>query len=174
MSTVRYKGYQGSVTFEDGRLIIQVMHIDDFLTSECTDASNVDAEFVQLVDGYLDTCKRYGRDPAPPFKGTFNVRIPPELHKKIAYAAADSDESLNSWVAQALEQQLKSDHERDRLVEAVESIYVKQLSERARTHAQAASKEARRTPLHAGRNAIRLIEGYSVAKRTAVTFRRPS
>ena len=34
MTQLRYKDYQGAVTFADGTLIIQILHIDDLITTE--------------------------------------------------------------------------------------------------------------------------------------------
>jgi len=35
------------------------------------------------VEDYLETCKALGREPQKVYKGVFNVRIEPELHKKV-------------------------------------------------------------------------------------------
>ncbi|MCD8323787.1 MAG: type II toxin-antitoxin system HicB family antitoxin, partial [Clostridiales bacterium] len=45
-----------------------------------------------------------GKNPDKEFKGTFNVRIPPDLHKKLALKANAKNESLNSMVVRAIEQ----------------------------------------------------------------------
>jgi predicted HicB family RNase H-like nuclease len=37
---------------------------------------------------YLEICKEQGNEPEKAFKGTFNVRISPELHQRVAVAAA--------------------------------------------------------------------------------------
>lgn len=102
MNTLRYKDYQGSVCFEDGHLILQILHIDDIVTSECDSASEAQASFEELVDDYLETCKQIGKEPSRPFKGAFNVRVTPELHKRIAMAATEKNETMNAWVANAL------------------------------------------------------------------------
>jgi predicted HicB family RNase H-like nuclease len=103
MSVLRYKDYQGSVDFEDDRLIIRILHIDDFITTEIDSASKAQAAFAELVDDYLATCAELGKEPCKPFKGSFNVRVTPELHRCVAMAAAAADESMNAWIAKALE-----------------------------------------------------------------------
>jgi predicted HicB family RNase H-like nuclease len=102
MSALRYKDYQGSATYEDGHLLIQILHIDDFITTECDSASGAQAAFEELVDDYLETCAELGKTPSKPFRGSFNVRISPELHKAAAMAAANAGESLNALVSRAL------------------------------------------------------------------------
>jgi predicted HicB family RNase H-like nuclease len=102
MSAVRHKDFQGSVEFEDGRLVIRILHIDDLITTEVDSAAKAQAAFEELVDDYLVTCKELGKEPSKPFKGSFNVRVPPELHRQVAMAAADAGESMNAWIEQAL------------------------------------------------------------------------
>jgi predicted HicB family RNase H-like nuclease len=102
MSVLRYKDYLGSVCFEDDHLVIQILHIDDFITTECDRASEAQSAFEELVDDYIATCAELNKTPSKPFKGTFNVRIPPALHKQAALAASERGESLNALIAQAL------------------------------------------------------------------------
>lgn len=106
MSTVRYRDYQGSVDFEDNKLVIRVLHIDDLITTEVESAADVEAAFAELVEDYLATCAEVGKEPARPFKGLFNVRVPPDLHRQAAFAAARNEVTLNSFVTTALEEKL--------------------------------------------------------------------
>lgn len=107
MTTLRYKDYQGSVSYEDGTLVLQILHIDDFITTECDSASDVKMVFEALVDDYLATCADVGKEPNRPFKGSFNVRVSPELHRRAAMAAAEEGISLNAWVERAMAQRLE-------------------------------------------------------------------
>jgi predicted HicB family RNase H-like nuclease len=106
MSILTYKGYQASVTYEEETLFIRVLHIDDTLIEECEIASEVSETFHALIDDYIETCREVGREPNKPFKGSFNVRITPELHRVAAMSAALSEKSLNAWVAEAIEEKL--------------------------------------------------------------------
>ena len=63
----------------------------DFQTSNIAD---VEKEFHCAVDDYLIFCSEY--------KGTFNVRIKPELHKKLAFKALEDGDSLNKAVEKAI------------------------------------------------------------------------
>jgi predicted HicB family RNase H-like nuclease len=103
MIALHYKDFQGSVDFEDGRLVIQILHIDDLITTEIDSAAAAQGAFEELVDDYVETCKQLGKEPCKPFKGSFNVRIAPELHRQVAMAAVDSGcESMNAWVEASL------------------------------------------------------------------------
>jgi predicted HicB family RNase H-like nuclease len=106
MKPITYKGYQASVEWEDGSLFIKVLHIDDLLVAECDAASEVEACAKALIDDYIDTCVEEGREPQKPFKGSFNVRMEPDLHRKSAMAAADIGVSLNAWICMAVTEKL--------------------------------------------------------------------
>lgn len=58
--------------------------------------------FANCIDNYLDLCKQVGKEPQKEFKGSFNVRIPSELHKQIAMLAAQQKITLNQYVINAL------------------------------------------------------------------------
>jgi predicted HicB family RNase H-like nuclease len=47
------------------------------------------------------SCKKWSKQEKP-FKGSFNVRIPVELHQKAALLAMESKEFLNNLVAEAI------------------------------------------------------------------------
>jgi len=108
MKTIGYKGYQASVEYDDGVLYVKVLHIDDLLIGECLSAAEAPKVMQELVDDYLVDCAELGREPTKPFKGTFNVRVGPELHKRAAISAAEAGVSLNNWVQSALEEKLAS------------------------------------------------------------------
>jgi predicted HicB family RNase H-like nuclease len=51
---------------------------------------------------FLEMCLEKGVEPRRTFSGKFNVRIPPELHAKLALEAAAEGKSLNAVVAEKL------------------------------------------------------------------------
>ena len=102
MKHVEYKGFQGAVSYEDGLLVVQILHITDFVVAECDSASAVDDVFRELVDEYIADCEALGREPNKPFKGTFNVRVSPELHRQAVLSATRHEQSLNSWISDAV------------------------------------------------------------------------
>jgi len=120
---VTYRGYQGSVTYEDGALIIRVLHIRDFVSDECESATEVEKAFQELVEEYLADCAKLGKEPDRPFKGSFNVRVEPELHRQAAMKAAEGGCSLNDFVASAIREHVKR-------AEAVQKSHVAEFRER--------------------------------------------
>lgn len=103
---LKYKNFGGDISYGDGRLIIKLLHIDDTITDECDSASEAQGVFESLVDEYLLTCELIGKEPCKPFKGSFNVRLTPDLHRQSAMAALENGESLNTWVKGAIESEL--------------------------------------------------------------------
>ena len=103
-STIEHKGYIGSVEYsaEDKCFFGKLEMIDDLVTFEADNANDLEINFIDAVDGYLSTCKELSREPQKSYKGVFNVRIDPELHKKIYKEALKAGISLNAFVQQAL------------------------------------------------------------------------
>jgi predicted HicB family RNase H-like nuclease len=60
-------------------------------------------EFKKSLDVCLDVCKEKGIEPRKHFSGKFNLRIPPDLHERLAMAAQAQGKSLNSLAQEALE-----------------------------------------------------------------------
>ena len=60
-------------------------------------------EFKKSLDVFLEVCKEQGIEPRRQFSGKFNLRIPPELHEKLAMAAEVQGKSLNALAQEALQ-----------------------------------------------------------------------
>lgn len=104
MNTMTYKGYEGSVEYsaEDNCLFGKVLYIRSLLSYEGQTLDEIRTDFQDAVDDYLELCKEKGWTPEKPFKGSFNVRVSPEVHRGLALAAAKRGESLNKYVAEVL------------------------------------------------------------------------
>ena len=103
-STMEYKGYVGSVEFseEDGLFYGKVMGIRALISYEGTTAHELVDDFHGAVEDYLALCEAEGKEPEKAYKGSFNVRISPELHKQAAIFATTHGISMNSFVENAL------------------------------------------------------------------------
>lgn len=102
---LEYKSFIGSVLFsaEDEVFHGKIEGIDDLVTFEGASVSDLKAAFVEAVEDYLETRAEIGKKPEKSYTGTFNVRIKPELHKKVARKAFKHGYSLNQMVEKALE-----------------------------------------------------------------------
>lgn len=100
-----YKNYSGTVEFsaEDNCLFGKVIGIKSLLSYEGETVDELKADFEAVIDEYLADCTERGVEPEQPFKGTFNVRISPELHRNIAVYAKTHGKSLNAAVTEAIE-----------------------------------------------------------------------
>ena len=103
-----YKGFVGSVHFsaDDSVFHGRIEGIDDLVTFEGASVEELKAGFKEAVEDYLELCKRTGKRVEKSYRGTFNVRVPPELHRKAARQSALRGISLNQLVQQALEAEL--------------------------------------------------------------------
>ncbi len=105
-NVLEYKGYYTKVEYsaEDKVLHGKIEGINDLVTFECKNAKDVEKEFHTAVDDYLIFCEENNTPPNKPYRGVFNVRINPELHKLAAMEAAMEGITLNQFVAQAVEE----------------------------------------------------------------------
>lgn len=112
--TLQYKGYDGSVEYsaEDRLLHGSLLGIRDAIVYEGTDVDSLESSFRAAVDEYLAFCAAEGKTPDRPFKGSFNVRVGAELHKRAALFAERHNQKLNSVVSKALEDFLSEAHSR--------------------------------------------------------------
>ena len=88
-SMLEYKGYHATVEYdaEDDIFVGEVFGIADSLNFHGTSVEELKAMFRQSIDNYLELCKQIGKNPEKEFRGSFNVRISPELHRKAALEA---------------------------------------------------------------------------------------
>ena len=103
-NTMEYKNYVGTIEFseEDGVLFGKVMGVRSLISYEGTTVKELLADFHEAVDSYLALCKEEGIVPEKSYKGSFNVRVSPELHKMAAIRAAENDITLNRFVEEAM------------------------------------------------------------------------
>ena len=104
-NTIEYKGYLGSIEFseEDGMFFGKVMGIRSLISYEGENAHDLIEGFHGAVDDYLEMCEAEGIEAEKAYKGSFNVRISPELHKQAVIAAMARQITLNSFVESSIE-----------------------------------------------------------------------
>ena len=101
-----YKGYIGTVEYSanDDILFGKVIGINGLISYEGDSIQSLKQDFEDAVDSYLEACLEKNIEPQKTYKGSFNVRISPELHKVLAIYAAKKNKSLNSTVEDALKE----------------------------------------------------------------------
>lgn len=107
---MEYKDYTGSVRYSDEDEVFygKVMFIPDLVNYEGTDVKSLKKSFHEAVDDYLETCSQLGKKPARPCKGSFNVRMPEELHRRAVVYAEAHAKKLNAVVSEAVEKFLET------------------------------------------------------------------
>ena len=102
---MEYKGYTAEIVFDEQSDAFhgRVRHLRDVVTFESDSVEGLRREFRSSVDDYLEFCEELGQEPERPYSGRFVVRLDPGLHRDAALAAELAGESLNAWVAHAIE-----------------------------------------------------------------------
>ena len=108
-NTISYKGYIGSVEFSepDELFFGKVQGIRALISYEGTTARELVADFHHAVDDYLTLCETANKTPEVPYKGSLNVRFKdPDTHRRAAIYAITHNQSLNSFIEEAVESKL--------------------------------------------------------------------
>lgn len=108
MNTLVYKDFIASVSYsaEDEAFYGKIEHISDLITFESDNARGLKSAFHKAVEDYIAFCREKGIEPEKPFKGSFNIRINPSLHKRAYMKAMQSGMSLNKFIEATLEKEL--------------------------------------------------------------------
>ncbi len=104
MNYLEYKGYLGTVEYssEDDVLFGTVVGLQNSLISyEGNSLKELKKDFQDAVDDYIRSFPDVSMIEKP-CKGSFNVRIGPELHVQAIIKAKERKQSLNSFVKEAI------------------------------------------------------------------------
>lgn len=109
MKHLTHKGYSASVTFEaDSDVFVgRLAGISDIITFEADNVEGLKSAFIEAVDDYLDHCEKIGKRPQKSYSGKMLLRLPPELHAKIAERAELNHLSINEFAERTLQRAIK-------------------------------------------------------------------
>lgn len=107
-NALEYKGYSGTVEFSAADEVFygKLSGIRDVVTFEADSVSKLKKAFKEAVDDYIETCQKTGKNPDKEFKGSFNVRIKPKIHRLAVMKSASLNISLNQFVERVLEKEV--------------------------------------------------------------------
>ena len=107
-NVMEYKGYIGGVEFssEDNVFHGKLEGISDLVTFEGDSVKQLARAFRESVDDYIETCKEIGKDPEKTYKGSFNVRIKPHVHRLAALHSSAMKISLNKFIEMIIEKEV--------------------------------------------------------------------
>src|SRR5665647_2244587 len=105
---LNYKGFIGSVHFsaDDNTFFGKIEGINDLITFEGNTVKELTDAFHYMVDEHIKDCDIENIAAEKSYKGSFNVRITPELHRRIAISAKMRGESINKFISETLSQSL--------------------------------------------------------------------
>ena len=105
---ITYKNFIGSVHFssEDHVFFGKIEGINDLVTFEGSTVDELEKAFKEMVDAHIKDCKENNEPLEKSYKGSLNIRLRPELHKKASYEATLKGISLNDYINQAVEQKV--------------------------------------------------------------------
>jgi predicted HicB family RNase H-like nuclease len=105
MAAMTYDGYVARVELDEeaGLFHGEVISTQDVLTFQGRTLDELKAAFADTVADYVEWCRERGKEPERPYSGNFTVRVSPELHRRIAAAAAREGKSVNAFVASTLD-----------------------------------------------------------------------
>ncbi len=108
MNTLEYKGYKGSVEYspDDHCLFGNVLGMGRkiMITYEGETVKELEIDFKNAIDHYLQSCKENNKKPKKPYSGTINIRLTPLLHARVSELANDANMSVNAFVKQTLQE----------------------------------------------------------------------
>jgi predicted HicB family RNase H-like nuclease len=105
MTTMTHDGYVARVELDEeaGLFHGEVVNTRDVLTFQGRTLDELKTAFADTIADYVDWCHERGKEPERPYSGNFTLRVSPELHRRIAAAAAREGKSVNAYVVSALE-----------------------------------------------------------------------
>jgi len=100
-----YKGFIAEVDYDDNAEVFfgTVVNASLIMSFRGASVSELKGSFADVVETYLDDCRRDGVDPEKPFSGKITVRVPPVLHRRVAVKAATLRKSMNLYIENLME-----------------------------------------------------------------------
>ena len=105
---LQYKEFLGSIHYSaaDDVFFGKIEGINDLVTFEGRTVDQIKKSFKEAVDDYLEICKKTGKKIHKSYRGSFNIRISPDLHKKAVQKSVLLGISLNQLVKKAIEKEV--------------------------------------------------------------------
>ena len=105
MTTMHHEGYVATIELDEdaGLFHGEVINTGDVLTFQGRTFDDLRTAFAGTIADYVAWCRERGKEPERPYSGNFLLRLPPDLHRRIATAAARAGKSVNAYVAETLD-----------------------------------------------------------------------
>jgi len=110
MNNLEYKGYYGSVDYnkECKCLYGKVPRMTkDLILYEGNTVEELENDFKNAIDSYLEGCEELGIKPRRAYNGVLNIRIPSDIHGRVAMYAKNNGTSINAFIRDSIERKLE-------------------------------------------------------------------
>lgn len=110
MDFLEYKGYKGTVEYAQANdcLCGKVIGMGNILISyEGNTISELRSSFESALEHYFSDCIREAHKPKKPFSGTLNLRMPSEIHERVALASMKTGVTINDFINRAIVRELE-------------------------------------------------------------------
>jgi len=103
--TMIYKGYIAAIEYDAEMRMFhgRVVNANSIITFYGASVDELEQEFETSMTIYFEHCKETGKSPDKPYSGRLNLRASPELHARLAIAAAEHGQSINAWAVAQLD-----------------------------------------------------------------------
>src|SRR6266545_7531662 len=101
MTTMTHEGYIAEIDLDQDAGLMNGVVLNTRATLHFAGRTVDDLRqaFADTIADYRNWRQERGAEPEKPYSGTLSLRIPPELHRRIAEKAAQSGESINQFIA---------------------------------------------------------------------------
>lgn len=108
-----YKDYVGSVRYssDDEVFFGKIEGIDDLVTFEGESVPQLKEAFQEAVHDYIEIAKANGKEPEKTYRGSLNIRLKPEVHKRANRLALIRGKTLNQFINDAIEHEIGNNKE---------------------------------------------------------------
>ena len=113
MDSFEYKEYYGSIEYdkEDKCFYGKVLGMTkDCIIYEGTTMEELEKDFIDAIESYLEGCKDMGIKPRKSYNGILNIRIPSKIHSRVAMMAENNGISINAFIRDSIERKLEKSY----------------------------------------------------------------
>lgn len=110
MGFLRYKGYVGSVAYNEKSDMLEgeVQGLKLNIKYSSHSLQGLKGEFQKAMDDYVARCERKGLKPRKSYDGPINVRLGIELASKVAQRADDDGVTINAVIKAAVSEYMST------------------------------------------------------------------
>ena len=108
MNIMTLEGYQAKIEYDADLDVFrgEILSLNGGADFYGKNTKELRAEFKKSLQVFLDVCREKGIEPRRNYSGKFNLRIPAELHEKLAIVAQAEGKSINTLAQEALQQRV--------------------------------------------------------------------